>query len=91
MKTITTTKLPTIKDYIDAYLIERKYCSAPSTLASDLSRTKNINEALGEFAINAVSHSQINTLLVSWHERFSNKTINEHLTILRRIFFESGT
>lgn len=85
MKTITTTKLPTVKDYIDAYLIERKYCAAPSTLASDLSRAKNINEALGEFPINAVSHTQINMLLVSWHERFRNKTINEHLTILRRI------
>ncbi len=76
----------TVSSYLKTYLTERKYRVAPSTLKSERSKTKNIKKAIGKYSIDTVSHTQINLLIVKWHQRYSNKTINDHLTILRAVF-----
>lgn len=76
----------TIKKYIENYLNERVHTVAPSTLRSEKSKCKNIIRVFKKTLIIEVTHSQLRQVMSTWHKRFSNKSINEHLTILRAIF-----
>ncbi|MGF1908120.1 site-specific integrase [Vibrio kasasachensis] len=79
-------KIKTINDYLGSYLIERRFSASPSTQISEASKANNIRKAIGKRAINSVLHSDLRQLILKWHKRFSNKSINGHLTILRAIF-----
>ncbi|ENO8809590.1 site-specific integrase [Photobacterium damselae] len=79
-------KIKTINDYLDSYLTERRFSVSPSTQRSEASKANNIRKAIGKRAIDSVLHSDLRELIFKWHKRFSNKTINGHLTILRAVF-----
>ncbi|WP_318488404.1 tyrosine-type recombinase/integrase [Photobacterium leiognathi] len=76
----------TFCDYSEQYLSERVYDVAKSTLRSETSKVKTLNKLIGKHKVADIRHSDIKQLLVKLHERYSNKTINDHLTILRAVF-----
>ena len=81
--------IKTINNYLDNYLSERCYTVSPSTLKSEISKVKNLSRHFGKQRVDAVTHSDIRQLMLKWHRRFKNKTINDHLTILRAIFYRA--
>lgn len=78
--------IKTINDSVDDYLNERCFSVSPSTLRSEKSKVRNIKKIMGRRNVDSVFHSDIRKIILKWHKRFSNKTINAHLTILRAIF-----
>lgn len=78
--------IKTINDSVDEYLNERCFSVSPSTLRSETSKVRNIKKILGRRNVDSVFHSDIRKIILKWHKRFSNKTINAHLTILRAVF-----
>jgi integrase len=81
--------IKTINNYLDDYLAERRFSVSPSTLRSEASKANNLRKSVGKRMIDSVLHSDLRQLIMKWHKRFSNKTINGHLTILRAIFLRA--
>ncbi|MDD9156734.1 tyrosine-type recombinase/integrase [Aliivibrio sp. S4TY2] len=79
-------KIKTINNYLDSYFAERRFIVSPSTQRSEASKGNNIRKAIGKRTVDSVLHSDLHDLIFKWHKRFSNKSINGHLTILRAIF-----
>lgn len=73
-------------DYAKQYLAESKFDKAHSTYVSECSKVKNLVSFFGKKQIRSISQSDIKRWKIKVHRRFSNKTINEHFTILRAIF-----
>lgn len=73
-------------DYAKQYLAESAFEKAYSTYVSECSKVKNLVKFFGKKQIRSISQSDIKRWKIKVHRRFSNKTINEHFTILRAIF-----
>lgn len=73
-------------DYAKQYLAESAFEKAHSTYVSERSKVKNLVSFFGKKQIRSISQSDIKRWKIKVHRRFSNKTINEHFTILRAIF-----
>lgn len=75
-----------IKKFVENYLESRAFTVAPSTLVSERSKCKNITKWLKNKHVGDVTHSELCLLLAKLHKKYSNKTLNGHLTILRAVF-----
>lgn len=75
-----------VNQYIDQYLENRYYKDAPSTFESLKSKANTLKKYFKKTLITDVLHSAIHSLLNKWGKRYSNKTLNEYLTILRGVF-----
>ncbi len=73
-------------DYAQQYLAESKFDKAHSTYVSECSKVKNLVNFFGKKKIRSINQSDIKKWKIKNHRRFSNKTINEHFSILRAIF-----
>ncbi|WP_065678644.1 tyrosine-type recombinase/integrase [Vibrio atlanticus] len=71
---------------IDKFIESRVHTVAPSTLRSDRSKSGKLKNHFKKRLIKDVNHSDIHDLIISFHYRYSNKSINEFLTILRAVF-----
>tara|TARA_B110000879_G_scaffold179696_1_gene235804 strand:- start:1521 stop:2654 length:1134 start_codon:yes stop_codon:yes gene_type:complete len=76
----------TFKDYAQQYLAESEYEKAHSTFISERSKVNNLIKVFGKRAIETINQSAIKSWRIKAHKKFSNKTINEHLTVLRSTF-----
>lgn len=76
-----------VNDYIDQYLEIRFYKAAKSTFVSEKSKANKLKKLFKKSLIADILHSDIQSLLNQrLLPRYSNKTINEFLIILRAIF-----
>ncbi|WCE28800.1 tyrosine-type recombinase/integrase [Vibrio sp. SCSIO 43137] len=75
-----------INDIIDSYILSRVHTVAPSTLCSDRSKAKNLKKVFKGRFVEDIKHSDIRDQINRWHKKYSNKTINEFLTIIRAVF-----
>ncbi|HGS4875078.1 TPA: tyrosine-type recombinase/integrase [Vibrio parahaemolyticus] len=75
--------------YADLYMSERVYEVAPATFRSEKSKVKKITKLIGNHNIADIQHSDIKQLIVKLHKRYSNKSINGFLTILRSLFIRA--
>lgn len=75
----------TFGDYTKRYLSECQYEMAPSTFKSLNSKVNNLNRFFGKRDISTIRQSDIKAWKVKVHKKLSNKTINEHFTILRAV------
>ncbi|MFT5717179.1 MAG: integrase [Oleiphilaceae bacterium] len=78
--------METFNDYAKQYLAESAFEKAHSTYVSERSKVKNLVSFFGKKQVRSISQSDIKRWKIKVHRRFSNKTINEHFTILRAIF-----
>jgi integrase len=76
----------TFKDYAEQDLAVSEYEKAHSTFKSERSKVKNLINVFGKLPIEKINHSAIKAWRIKAHKKFSNKTINEHMIILRSIF-----
>jgi len=75
----------TFNDYAQFYLDESKSEHAFSSYVSNKSKVKNLVKAFGKRDISDIKHSEIK----NWKrkvKKLSNKTINDHFSIMRAIF-----
>jgi integrase len=75
----------TFNDYAQFYLDESKSEHAHSSYVSNRSKVKNLVKVFGKRKISDIKHSEIK----NWKRKAkkkSNKTINDHFSILRAIF-----
>lgn len=75
--------------YADLYMSERVFEVAPATFRSERSKVRKINKLIGKKNIADIKHSDIKQLIVKLHKRYSNKSINGFLTILRALFIRA--
>ncbi|HCH0718858.1 TPA: site-specific integrase [Vibrio parahaemolyticus] len=75
-----------VRMYADLYMSERVYEVAPATFRSERSKVRKINKLIGKKNIAEIKYSDIKQLIVKLHKRYSNKSINGFLTILRALF-----
>jgi len=78
--------MKTLNYYIQQYLANSKFKHAHSSFMSNRSKANNIKMAFGDRDIADIIHSEIETWVVEISEKLSNKTINDHLSIFRKIF-----
>ncbi len=71
---------------IDKFIETRVHTVAPSTLRADKSKAGKLKKYFKKRLIRDVNHSDIHDLITSFHRRYSNKSINEFLIILRAVF-----
>ncbi len=71
---------------IDKFIESRVHTVAPSTLRSDRSKAEKLKKYFKKRLITEVRHSDIHDLITSFHRKYSNKSINEFLIILRAVF-----
>ncbi|MEZ8719300.1 tyrosine-type recombinase/integrase [Vibrio splendidus] len=71
---------------IDKFIESRVHTVAPSTLRSDRCKAGKLKKYLKKRLITEIRHSDIHDLITSFHRRYSNKSINEFLIILRAVF-----
>ena len=76
----------TFKEYSKEYLEDIQFTHAPTTIRSTTSRVNNLNRAFGSKKIKNIKKADIRRWLKTQHKIWSNKTINEHLTVLREVF-----
>ncbi len=76
----------TFNDYAQLYLVNSKYKHAHSSYMSNRSKVNNLLKAFGDRYIVEIKHSEINSWNFEISEKLSNKTINDHFSILRKIF-----
>ncbi len=76
----------TFKDYAQLYLDECKFEHAHSSYISNRAKVNRLIKAFGKREISSIKHSQIKTWRGKVHKILNNKTINDHLSILRTIF-----
>ena len=79
----------TVTQYIKKFLHSRKFAVKPSTFISEKCKANKLTRYFGSTPIDAVRHSDIIEMLDELHERYSNKSINEFLTILRAVFLRA--
>jgi len=75
----------TFNDYAQFYLDENESENAYSSFVSNKSKVKNLVKVFGKREISDIKHSEIK----NWKrkvKKLSNKTINDHFSILRKIF-----
>ncbi|WP_406734713.1 site-specific integrase [Vibrio scophthalmi] len=75
--------------YTELYISERIFEVAPATFRSEKSKIKRINKLIGKCNITEIQHSDVKQLIVKLHKRYSNKSINGFLTILRALFIRA--
>jgi len=78
--------METFKDYAELYRAESEIEKALSTYRSECSKIKNLIKVFGKLPIESIKNSAIKSWKLKVHKKFSNKTINDHLAILRAIF-----
>ncbi len=78
--------LTSVNVVIDKFIESRVHTVAPSTLRSDRSKAGKLKKYFKKCLITDVSHSGIHDLIISFHRKYSNKSINEFLIILRAVF-----
>jgi integrase len=76
----------TFKDYAQIYLDESKFEHAHSSFISNRAKVKKLVKAFGKRDISSIKHSEIKIWRGKAHKNLNNKTINDHLSILRTIF-----
>ena len=79
----------TVTQYIKKFLHSRKFAVKPSTFISEKCKANKLARYFGSTSIDAVRHSYIIEMLDELHECYSNKSINEFLTILRAVFLRA--
>lgn len=75
-----------VRQYIQKFILSRKFAVKPSTFVSDKSKANILARYFGSTPIESVRHSDIIEMLDELHEHYSNKSINAFLTILRAVF-----
>ncbi|WP_084885885.1 site-specific integrase [Vibrio sp. qd031] len=74
------------KELTEQYLENTRYTLAPSNYRSQKSRVNNLNKVFGKKNISAIKDEDIAAWITKQHQFWSNKTINEHLTVFRAVF-----
>lgn len=72
--------------YATQYLSECRFEKAHSTFMSEKSKVKKLEKVFGKRLISEIRQSDIKNWKIKSHQKYSNKTMNEHFTILRSIF-----
>lgn len=76
----------TFNDYAQFYLDESNSEHAFSSYVSNRSKVKNLVKAFGKREISGIKHSEIRGWKRKADKKLSNKSINDHFSILRKIF-----
>jgi integrase len=75
-----------INDIIDSHIESRVYTVAESTLRSDRCKAGKLKKTFKGQFVEDVTHSDIHDYINGRHRHYSNKSINEFLSILRAVF-----
>ncbi|AOW75555.1 hypothetical protein A3Q34_00850 [Colwellia sp. PAMC 20917] len=76
----------TFKDYAQIYLDESRCEHAYSSYISNRAKVNRLIKKFGKREISSIKHSEIKVWRGKIHKKLNNKTINDHLSILRTIF-----
>jgi len=76
----------TFNDYAQLYSEDSKSEHAHSSYVSNRSKIKNLVKAFGKREISDIKHSEIKVWKRKVDNKLSNKSINDHFSILRKIF-----
>jgi integrase len=76
----------TFNDYSQFYSEDSKSEHAHSSYVSNRSKVKNLVKAFGKREISDIKHSEIKGWKRKVDNKLSNKSINDHFSILRKIF-----
>jgi integrase len=76
----------TFKDYAQLFLDDSKSENAHSSFVSNRSKVNNLLKTFGKRKISSIKHSEIKIWKRKVSKKLSNKTINDHYSILRKIF-----
>ncbi|WP_411063681.1 tyrosine-type recombinase/integrase [Vibrio rotiferianus] len=78
--------MPNFNQRVQIYLESKKHTQAPKTFRSNRARANNLMTAFGQFNVESIKEERIQRWIDKQHPVWSNKTLNEHFTILRVIF-----
>ncbi len=84
VKTISNTQ--SFGHYLDIFIADGEHRKAKSTKNGEYPRINRLRKIFGDDDLSSIKHSSIKMIIAGWHSHFKNKTINEHLTILRFVF-----
>ncbi len=78
--------MPNFNQRVQIYLESKTHTQAPKTFRSNRARANNLKAAFGQFNVETINEERIQRWINKQHRLWSNKTLNEHFTILRAIF-----
>ncbi|MCG3738146.1 site-specific integrase, partial [Vibrio cincinnatiensis] len=72
--------------YLDIFIADGEYRKVKSTKNGEQPRINRLRKIFGKDDLRSIKHSTLRMTIAGWHSHLKNKTINEHLTILRFVF-----
>ncbi|EEY44535.1 tyrosine-type recombinase/integrase [Vibrio mimicus] len=84
VKTMSSTQ--SFSHYLDIFIADGEYRKVKSTKNGEQPRINRLRKIFGEEDLRSIKHSTLRMTIAGWHSHLKNKTINEHLTILRFVF-----